>query len=109
MSQTKGFDFSNLGLGLVAGSIPNEVAALFSEFGLIGVMAMFAVEIYLFFKTRVYQDSFRIAMFTVVFINQFVGSYSTDVQQYLMWFLAFYAFFPEFNLRGDPRSEAAPS
>jgi hypothetical protein len=109
MSQTKGFDFSDLGVGLAAGSIPNEVAAVFAEFGLIGVMAMFAVEIYLFLKTKVYRDSFRIAMFTVAFINQFVGSYSTDVQQYLMWFLAFYTFFPEFNLRDSSRPEVSSS
>jgi len=70
---------------------------------------MLVVETYLVFKTRVYQDSFRIAMFVVAFINQFVGSFPTDVQQYLMWFLAFYTFLPEFNLRNNGKSEAAPS
>jgi len=109
ISQTKTFDFSDLGLGLTAGSTPNEAATVFAEFGLFGLLAMLVVETYLVFKTRVYQDSFRIAMFVVAFINQFVGSFPTDVQQYLMWFLAFYTFLPEFNLRNNGKSEAAPS
>jgi hypothetical protein len=109
LSQTKSFDFSDLGLGLVAGSIPNEVAGVFAEFGLIGVMAMLAVEIYLFFKTRVYRNSFRIAMFVVAFLQQATGSYATDVQQYLMWFLAFYPFYPEFDLCDSSRLEVSAS
>ena len=108
LSQTKSFDSSDLESGQATESTPNGVATVFVVFGLTGVMALLAVEIYLFFKTMVYRDSFRIAMFTVAFINQLVGSYPTDVQQYLMWFLAFFPFFPEHTLRDSSRSDAAP-
>jgi hypothetical protein len=108
LGQAKYVDFSYIVPGLL-GQIPNMVAGILAEFGLIGVMTMLAVEFYLFFKTKVYLNSFRIAMFVVAFIQQATGSYGTDVQQYLMWFFAFYPFFPEFNLHDDSGSEVSHS
>ena len=108
LGQAKYIDFSNVVAGM-DGHIPNMVAGIFAEFGIIGVMAMFAVEVYLFFKTRVYLNSFRFAMFVVAFLQQTTGSYGTDVQQYLMWFLAFSPCFPEYNLRDDFRLEVSRS
>lgn len=107
--QTKLTDFSDLGIGFVVNVIPNAVAATFAEVGIIGVLVKLAVEIYLFFKTRVYSNSFAAVMFTVGFIAQFTGSYLTDVQEYLIWCFAFYPFFPNLNLRAKPRHERFPA
>ena len=108
LGQVKYSDFSDLHLGgMINGLIPNAMAGTFAEFGFIGILVVLAVEFYLFFKTTVYRNSFRLAMFVVASINQFTGSYGSDVQQYLIWFLAFYSFFPKFNLRSDLSSKVS--
>jgi hypothetical protein len=68
---------------------------------------MLAVQGYFFFKTKVYRNLFQLAMFIVAFSQQFTGSFGTDVQEYLMWFLAFNNFFPEFSMRHNTRVEAS--
>lgn len=107
LGQGKMVDVSNLGLGFTVGIIPNAVAGTFAELGLIGVIARLCIEIALFFKTRVYKDSFRLAMFVAAFIVQGTGSHLMDVQQYLLWCFAFLPFFPELNLRPIERQEMA--
>lgn len=99
LGQAKLTDVSDLGLAFTIGVIPNAVAGGFAELGIIGILIKFALECYLFFRTRVYANPFRVAMFVVVFITQLTGSYVTNVQEYLMWFLAFGPFFPEMDLR----------
>ena len=108
LAQTKFMDISDLGLGIMNG-FPNIVAYTFAEFGLIGLLTMLTVELYLFFRTRVYLNSFRLAMFVVAFIAQFTGSYPTSIQQYLIWFFAFYPIFPNFNLHGSLNPEVIHS
>jgi hypothetical protein len=98
LGQFKLTDLSDLQLGLYNG-VPNQVAGIFAEFGIAGVLVELGVEFYLFFRTKAYRNSFRLAMFVVAFIQQFTGSYGTDMQEYLMWFLAFYPLLPEFDLR----------
>jgi hypothetical protein len=109
LGQAKLFDASDLGIGFISGVIPNAVAGTFAEFGLIGVLVRFAAEFYLFFKTRVYRNSFRLAMFVVAFIMQLTGSYVTDVQEYVIWCFAFYPFFPNLNLRDNSRPKVSHS
>jgi hypothetical protein len=92
--QAKLVDVSDLGVGFDVGIIPNSVAGTLAEFGAIGVLVRFGVEFYLFFRTKVYRNSFRLAMFLAAFITQLTGSHLMDVQQYLMWCLAFLPFFP---------------
>ncbi|MGA3128607.1 MAG: hypothetical protein ABSD13_18040 [Candidatus Korobacteraceae bacterium] len=108
LGQAKYIDFSYL-VGGMNGRIPNMVAGTLSEFGFIGVITILAVEVYLFFRTKVYLNSFRLAIFVVAFLQQFTGSYGTDIQEYLMWFLAFCPLFPYFNLRDDSRLEVSRS
>jgi len=97
LGQAKLFDVSNLGIGFTVSVIPNAVAVTFAEFGIIGVLVRFAVEFYLFFRTRVYRNSFRLAMFVVAFIMQLTGSNVMDVQEYLIMFFAFAPLFPALN------------
>ena len=103
LGQAKLADVSDLGLALSVGVIPNAIAGGFAELGIIGMLIKFAVEFYLFFRTRVYANSFRLALFVVVFIIQLTGSYLMNVQEYLMWFLAFGPFFPEMDFKRADR------
>jgi hypothetical protein len=107
LGQAKVVNVSDLGIGFSVGIFPNAVAGTFAEMGIIGVAVRFALEIFLFFKTRVYRNPFRFAMFVAAFITQLTGSHLMDVQQYLMWCLAFLPFFPIFNNRDNPSEESA--
>ncbi len=89
LGQTKLVDFSNLHIGLAVNVIPNSIASLFAELGIVGALVKLIVEGWFFFKTRVYKDAFRLACFIVSFIFQFTGGFLMNIQEYILWFLAF--------------------
>ena len=97
LGQAKLQDVSDLGVGFETAVIPNSILVTFAELGLVAVIIKLAAQVYLFFRTRVYQDSFRLAMFTAAFICQMTGSYLMNVQEYLLWFLAFCPLFAELS------------
>lgn len=101
LGQGKLIDVSDVALGFTKGIIPNAVAGTFAELGIVGLVVRFGVEIFLFFRTRVYKNPFRMAMFAVAFAAQLSGSYLNNVQEYLMWCLAFGPFFPEMDSRNS--------
>lgn len=111
LGQSKLVDVESFKLGYTTATIPNAVAGTFAELGIVGVIVRFAVEIYLFFRTRVYTNTFRLAMFVVSFAQQLGGGYLSDVQGYLMWCFAFAPFFPEMGIRSlrTKRSDAGPA
>jgi hypothetical protein len=109
IGQAKLLDVSDLGVGFTVGIIPNAIAGIFAELGIVGVLACFTVQVYLFFETKVWGNSFRLAMFVVALISQVTGSYTPDVQQYMLWCFAFFPFFPALDLHGDIRKEPTPS
>jgi hypothetical protein len=103
LGQGKLVDFSNLGIGFEVNVIPNAVAGTFAELGLVGVFVRLAVEGYFFYRTKPYLSAFRLSMFVVAFIAQLTGSYLTNVQEYILWFLAFYPVLPDLGLSGQFR------
>lgn len=86
-------------LGFLTAVIPNSTADTFANLGIFGVLVKFILEIYLFFRTRVYSSTFRLAMFVYAFLLQLTGSSIMDVQEYLLWCFAFAPFFPWLNLQ----------
>jgi hypothetical protein len=110
LGQGKIIDVSDLGVGFDVGIIPNAVAGTFAELGIVGVIARLTVEVVLFFKSKVYLNSFSLAMFVAAFIVQFTGSHLMDVQQYLMWCFAFFPLLPGFEMRsaGSQEGRIAP-
>jgi len=77
--------------------IPNATADTFAHMGLVGVLAKFILEVYFFFRMRVFKSVFRLAMFIAAFLYQFAGGNLMDVQGYLMWCFAFAPVFPELD------------
>ncbi len=77
--------------------LSSTVSETFATFGLTGLFLRFGAEIYLFFKTRVYTNYYRLALFIFIFIYQFTGSYLMNIAEYVVWVLAFSTVFPEFN------------
>ena len=81
-------------------TIPNVLAETLAVYGLIGVFLRVGVELWLFFRTRVYSNYYRLALFLFIFIYQFTGSYITNIAEYVIWILAFHPdLFPEFARR----------
>ncbi|HLH08227.1 MAG TPA: hypothetical protein VKW78_13390 [Terriglobales bacterium] len=85
-------------IGFQTAVIPNAIAGTFAELGLIGVLLRLAIEIYLFFRTKVRSNCYRMAMFVAAFLFQFTGSYVTNIAEYVIWILAFTPTFPEMNI-----------
>ena len=68
--------------------IPNTTGDTFATLGLITLALKFFLEIYFFFKTRVYLNQYRMALFLTIFIYQFTGSFITNIAEYAIWILA---------------------
>lgn len=78
--------------------IPNAVAETLNIFGLVGVIARFGLIMFLFFKTKVWNNYYRLILFIFIFIYQFTGSFLFNIAEYVIWVLAFSAsLFPQFN------------
>jgi hypothetical protein len=89
--------------------IPNAVGETLAAFGLIGLAIRFFLEIYFFFKTRVYENHYRLSMFLFIFVYQFTGSFLTNIAEYAIWILAFHrGLFPEFN-RSSVKVDSMPA
>ncbi|SFF06647.1 O-Antigen ligase [Chitinophaga sp. CF118] len=76
----------------------NSVAETFCIYGALGVILRFYAIIYLFIKTKVWENYYRQLLFIFIFIYQFTGSYLFNPAEYVIWILAFSpALFPQFN------------
>ena len=77
--------------------IPNAMGETLAIFGLAGVGIRLFLEWYLFFKTRVYSNYYRLSLFIFIFIYQFTGSFITNIVEYVIWILAFSGVFNQFS------------
>ncbi|WP_317899344.1 O-antigen ligase family protein [Aurantibacillus circumpalustris] len=77
--------------------IPNAMGETLAIFGLLGVFLRLVLEMWLFFKTHVFSNYYRLALFIFVFIYQFTGSFITNIVEYVIWILAFSNAFTQFN------------
>ena len=78
-------------------SIPNVIGETIAIFGLIGLLIRFTLIFWLFFKTKVFSNYYRLALFLFIFIYQFTGSYIANIPEYLIWIAAFTPCFKEFD------------
>jgi hypothetical protein len=78
-------------------SIPNAVAETLAIYGMLGLVFRFGLEIYFFFRAKVYNNYYRLGLFIYIFIYQFTGSYLFNTAEYVIWALAFSNVFEEFN------------
>ena len=78
--------------------IPNSLGDTLATFGILGITIRMLAEVYLFFKTKVWSNYYRLSLFLFIFIYQFTGSFLTNIAEYSIWILAFHqGLFPEFN------------
>jgi hypothetical protein len=80
--------------------IPNAVAETLNIYGITGIVLRFGIITYLFFKTKVWNNYYRLMLFIFVFIYQFTGSFLFNVVEYVIWVLSFSTnIFPAFDKR----------
>lgn len=78
-------------------AIPNAVADTLAIFGIFGVILRLGLQIGFFFKTQVWSNHYRLALFIFVFVYQFTGSFIYNIAEFLIWILAFSSGFEEFS------------
>ena len=78
-------------------AIPCAVAETLAVFGIVGVCLRIGLQVFLFFRTKVSANYYRLALFIFIFIYQFTGSYIYNIAEYVLWILAFTPVFEEFN------------
>lgn len=71
--------------------IPNAVGETLAIYGILGLLARFGTLVYFYFKTKVYSNYYRQALFVFLFIYQFSGSNIVSINEYVIWILAFSA------------------
>jgi hypothetical protein len=78
--------------------IPNSIGDLLGTLGLFGIAIKLFIEGYFFFRTRVFRNDYRLALFLFIFVYQFTGSFISNIAEYAIWILAFQPdLFPEFQ------------
>jgi hypothetical protein len=77
--------------------IPNSMGEMLATYGIIGVVAKLSLEVYLFFRLRLFQNVFNTSLFIFVFIYQFTGSYLVSTAEIMVWGAAFFIRFPELD------------
>lgn len=78
--------------------IPNAVAETLCIYGISGIVLRFFFVVFLFIRSRVWNNYYRLFLFLFIFIYQFTGSYLFNPAEYVIWVLAFSpAVFPQFN------------
>ncbi|HLI92746.1 MAG TPA: hypothetical protein VKU83_04030, partial [Puia sp.] len=86
-------------------AIPNALGDTLATFGVLGLSIRLFVVFWLFFKTRVYSNYYRLSLFLFIFIYQFTGSFIMNIAEYSIWILAFNkGSFEEFNRPAKRRS-----
>lgn len=77
--------------------LPNCMAETMVAYGLVGLVLKIAIQLYLFFKTKVHANVFRVSLFLALFIYQFTGSFLFNSMEYILWVLIFIPRFSQFD------------
>ena len=84
-------------------AIPNVIGDTLAVYGLVGVFIRIGLQIYFFFRTKVFNNYYRLALFIFIFIYQFTGSFLYNIAEYVIWILAFVNVFDEFDKKKNQK------
>ncbi|TNE81189.1 MAG: hypothetical protein EP332_04815 [Bacteroidetes bacterium] len=77
--------------------IPNAAAETLAQFGIVGLSLRLGTQLFLFWRTKVWSNFFRLSLFCFVFVYQFTGSFLINMAEISIWVLAFSPIAKEFN------------
>lgn len=78
--------------------IPNSVAETLAVYGWVGLAIRYILTGWLFFKTRVYNNYYRLAVFLFVFVYTLTGSFMFNIVELTMWAIVFSPAFKQFDV-----------
>lgn len=84
-------------------TIPNTSAETLAIYGVSGLMMRMAVELFFFFKFKVFNNYFSLFLFSFLFVYQLMGSFITSTTEYTLWAMSFIPIFDEFNIVSSPK------
>lgn len=79
-------------------SIPNTTAETLAIFGYLGLFLRLSIQLFLFFKFKVYNNYFSLFMFIFIFLYQLMGSYITSTSELIIWIFAILPIFKELDI-----------
>lgn len=79
--------------------IPNSVAETLAVYGWVGLAIRYLLTGWLFFKTKVYNNYYRLAVFLFVFVYTLTGSFMFNIVELTMWVIAFSPAFKQFDIQ----------
>lgn len=79
--------------------IPNACADTLIVYGIFGLIIRIGLQVFLFFKTKVYQNYYRFSLFVFLFVYQFTGSYYNNLIEWTIWIMVFSQIFQQFNTK----------
>ena len=82
-------------------TIPNAVAETFAVLGWVGLALRFFLQFFFFFQAKVWTNYYRLWLFLFIFLFQFIGSFITNIAEYVIWILAFTEVFKQFAVSGS--------
>lgn len=86
--------------------IPCALASLMATLGLVGAALKLGLVSYLFFRTKVYENYYRLSLFIFIFLYQFTGSFLLNVAELAIWIMAFSNVTERFNVRNFHKAAA---
>lgn len=90
--------FTSKFAGFAGNRLPNSFASTLATVGVFGIALKYIFLFYFFFKTRVYNNLFRLITFMYLFIYSFTGGWMLNVYEFILWAFAFSEnAFSEFN------------
>lgn len=78
--------------------IPNACADTLIVYGIFGLAIRIGLQVFLFFKTKVYKNYYRFSLFAFLFIYQFTGSYYNNLIEWTIWVFVFSQIFKQFDV-----------
>jgi hypothetical protein len=82
-------EFTSKFVGYAGNRLPNSFASTLATVGVFGVILKYLILFYFFFKTKVYQNIFRLITFFYLFIYAFTGGWMFNVYEFVLWAFAF--------------------
>jgi hypothetical protein len=79
-------------------ALPNASAETLATYGYLGLLLRLGIQLWLFFKLRVYRNYFSLSLFVFVFTYQLMGSFITSTVELTLWILAVSPIFRELDI-----------
>jgi hypothetical protein len=79
--------------------IPNSMAEMLATYGIYGFTLKIGLEVYFFFRLKIYQNLYSVSLFIFLFIYQFTGSFTVNIAELGIWAIVCQSRFSQFDYK----------